>query len=92
MEFHPLIQITRRLAKQLRSVFKKAIGHNLPSPMLTIRSGDDGLFVEAQGPNHAVQYHDPHPQDRDQMLIPLSLFEDVQGAKVEPVFLTRPRQ
>jgi hypothetical protein len=87
-----VIQITRLLAKQLRSVFKKAIGHNLPSPVLTVRSGDDGLFVEAQGPNHAVQYHDPHPQDRDLMLIPLNVFEDFQGAKVEPVFLTRPRQ
>ena len=87
-----MIQITRLLAKQLRSVFKKAIGQNVPSPMLTIRSGDDGLFVEAQGPNHAVQFHDPHPQDRDLMLIPLNVLEDVQGTKVEPVFLTRPRQ
>jgi hypothetical protein len=91
-----LIQITRLLAKQLRSVIKKAIGHNLPSPVLTVRSGDDGLFVEAQGANHAVQYHDPHPQDpqpqdRDLMLIPLHVFADVQGAQVEPVFLTRPR-
>jgi hypothetical protein len=87
-----LIQITRLLAKQLRSVFKKASGQNQPSPVLTVRSGDDGLFVEAQVPNHAVQYRDPHPQDRYLMLIPLSVLEDVQGTKVEPVFLTRPRQ
>lgn len=86
-----MIEITRRLARQLRSVFKKAIGPNLPSPGLTVRSGDDGLFVEAQGTNQALQYHDPHPQDREQMLISLGLLDDVQGAKAEPVFLTRPR-
>jgi hypothetical protein len=86
-----LIQITRLLAKQLRSVIKKGIGQKLPSPVLTVRSGNDGLFVEALGPNHAVQYHDPHPQDRDLMLIQLHVLEDFQGTKVEPVFLTRPR-
>ena len=91
-EFYPLIQITRLLAKQLLSVFKKALNRSKPTPVVTVRNGDDGLFVEAQAPNHAVRFHDPRSQDRDLMLIPLSLLEDVQGTKPEPVFLTRPRQ
>ena len=87
-----MIQITRLLAKQLVSVIRKALNRTKPTPVLTVRSGDEGLFVEAQAPNHAVRFHDPRSQDRDLMLIPLSLLEDVQGTKPEPVFLTRPRQ
>lgn len=86
-----MIQIHRLLARQLRSILKKALHPIPPSSVLTMRSGDDGLFVEAQGPNHAVQYHDPRAQDRDQMLVPFDLLNDVQGSKTEAVFLTRPR-
>jgi hypothetical protein len=85
-----LIQITRLLAKQLVSVVKKALNRSKPAPILTVRSGDDGQFIETQAPNYAVRYHDPRSQDRDQMLIPLTLLEDVQGTKPEQVFLTRP--
>lgn len=84
MKFHPLIQIARRLARQFCSVFKKAIGQNLPSPRLKVRSGEDGLFLEAQGINQALQRYDPHPQDREQMLTPLCLFADVRGATADP--------
>jgi hypothetical protein len=87
-----LIQITRLLAKQLVAVIKKALIRTKPTPILTVRSGEDGLFIESQAPNYAVRFHDPRSQDRDLMLIPLSLLEDVQGTKPEPVFLTRPRQ
>jgi hypothetical protein len=92
LEFDTLIQITRLLAKQLVSVTKKALNRSKPFPVMTIRSGDEGLFIEAQAPNHAIRYHDPRSQDRDLMLIPLTLLDDVQGPKSEPVFLTRPRQ
>lgn len=86
-----MIQIHRLLARQLRSLFKKALHPIPPSSVLTMRSGDDGLFVEAQGANHAVQYHDPRAQDRDQMLVPFHLLDDVQGSRMGAVFLTRPR-
>jgi hypothetical protein len=92
LEFDTLIQITRLLAKQLLSVMKKGLNRSKPTPELTIRSGDDGLFIEAQAPSHAIRFHDPRSQERDLMLIPLSLLEDVQGPKSESVFLTRPRQ
>jgi hypothetical protein len=86
-----LIQITRLLAKQLVAVIKKALNRTKPTPVLTVRSGEEGVFVEAQAPNHAVRFHDPRSQDLDLMLIPLTVLEDVQGTKPEPVFLTRPR-
>lgn len=86
-----MIQITRLLAKQLRSVFKKTIGRQGPALVLTFRSGDDGLFIEAQGTNQALQYHDPQPQDREHLLVPLNVLEDVQGAKAEPVYLNTRR-
>lgn len=84
-----MIQITRLLAKQLRSIIKRTF--NRQATVLTFRSGDDGLFVEAQGVNHALRYHDPQPQDRELLLIPINVLEDVQGAKPEPVFLNTHR-
>jgi len=87
----PLIQITRILAKQLRAIFKKTLNRHGPQTILTFRSGDDGLFVEANGTSQALQYHDPQAQDREHLLVPLNVLEDVQGAKAEPVFLNTRR-
>jgi hypothetical protein len=51
LEFDTLIQITRLLAKQLVSVMKKALNRSKPTPVLTVRSGDDGLSSK---PRHRV--------------------------------------
>lgn len=84
-----MIQITRLIARQLRSIVKRAFNRHLP--VLTFRSGDEGLFIEVQGVNFALQYHDPRPQDREHLLLPLNVLEDVQGSKAEPVYLNTRR-
>jgi hypothetical protein len=87
----PLIQITRILAKQIRAIIKKTLHRQVTQPVLTFRSGDAGLFVEVQGTNQALQFHDPRPQDREILLVPLGVLDDVQGSKAEPVFLNTRR-
>src|SRR4051812_34598937 len=54
-----MIQLSRLLAKQLVSVIKKALNRSKPTPNLTVRSGDEGLLIDALSPNYAVRYHDP---------------------------------
>jgi len=84
-----LIQITRQLAKLLRSVIKRTFGRQIS--LISVRTGDDGLVVEVQGANQCLRYHDPHPQDAESLLLPLQVLDDVQGSKAEPVFLNARR-
>jgi hypothetical protein len=82
-----LIQITRLLAKHIRSIVKRTLPRQAAQFVLTFRSGDAGLFVEVQGTNQALQFHDPRPQDPELLFVPFSVLDDVQGSKAEPVFL-----
>lgn len=82
-----MIQITRLLAKHIRSIVKRTLPRQAAQIVLTFRSGDAGLFVEVQGTNQALQFHDPRPQDRELLFVPLSVLDDVQGSRAEPVFL-----
>ncbi len=84
-----MIQITRQLAKLLRTVIKRTFGRQVS--MISVRTGEDGLFVQVQSRTQALQYHDPHPQDPESLLLPLQVLEDVQGSKAEPVFLNTRR-
>jgi hypothetical protein len=86
-----LIQISRLLAKQLRSMVKMLLPRRGPMPALTFRAGQDGLFIEVQGANQALQYHDPQPREQEQLLVPFNVLEDVQGSKPEPVYLNTRR-
>lgn len=84
-----MIQITRQLAKLLRSVIKRTFGRQIS--VISVRTSDDGLFVDVQGANQSLRYHDPHPQDAESLLLPLQVLDDVQGPKAEPVFLNTRR-
>lgn len=81
-----LIQITRLLAKQLRSVFRKAFGAgNAAQPDLHLSAGPAGLVIRAHGLQHAVEYYQPVPCEPDELVIPFELLNDVQGNKNDPV-------
>lgn len=86
-----MIQITRLLAKQLRSVIKRSWPRQATHPVLSFRTGNEGLTVECQGINQALRFHDPQPQEPEQLWVPLNVLEDVQGGKVDPVFLNQRR-
>ena len=55
-----MIQITRNLARQVRSVFRRALGitsHRLTHP-LTFQAGPEGLTILARSPN-AIRIESP---------------------------------
>jgi hypothetical protein len=85
-----LIEITRLLAKQLRTVIRKLLG-NVRHDVL-IRTGDFGFFAQVQGYEHAVQFHDPAPRESAELMVPCAALDDVQGQKCEPVALTQPKK
>lgn len=84
-----MIQVTRQFAKLLRSVIKRTFGRSVST--ISVRTGEDGLFIEVQSRNQALRYHDPHPQDAENLLMPMQVLDDVQGSKAEPVFLNTRR-
>ena len=85
-----LIQLTRSVCRQLRVVIKKALGRTKPD--LHMIAGPDGLKIQAKGHQHAVEYHDPTPQQPADLTIPFAVLEDVQGGKSEPVRLYCPKK
>jgi hypothetical protein len=86
-----LIQITRLQAKTLRSVIKRSLPRQATQPVLSFRTSNEGLIVKCQGSNQAICFHDPEPQEPEQLWVPLNVLADVQGARLEPVFLNQRR-
>ncbi|HEX5105879.1 MAG TPA: hypothetical protein VFV87_18805, partial [Pirellulaceae bacterium] len=82
--------MTRRLARQLRTVIRKLLGNVRPDVL--VRTGDFGLLAQVQGYEHAVQYRDPAPRRLAELMVPFAVLDDVQGPKIEPVVLTKPKK
>ena len=53
-----MIQITRLLAKQVRTVFRKLLGPTVRGAFhLHVLAGPDGLRIQGESPEHAAEYH-----------------------------------
>ena len=84
-----MITINRALARQVRAVFRKALGitsHSLTYP-LTLETGPDGLHVRAISPDAAVEYHQSGDLPAERLRVPFDLLNDCEGRKPEPVQL-----
>jgi hypothetical protein len=83
-----LISITRRLAKQIRSVVRRALC--LPrgaGPPVHFLAGPDGLSVRVHGSSAAVQYHEPGVRDPCSIIAPFELLADCEGSRTDAVTL-----
>jgi hypothetical protein len=84
-----MISITRNLARQLHTVFRRSL--NLPtrgpgSPV-TFQTGSNGLCVRARTHDAAVEYHIPGSHNDDEIVAPFELLNDCKGAKHDEVQL-----
>ena len=84
-----MIWITRNLARQLHTVFRRSL--NLPtrgpgSPV-TFQTGSDGLRVRAKTHDAAIEYHVPGSRDNEEIVAPFELLNDCKGAKQDEVQL-----
>lgn len=79
-----MIQLTRQLAKQLRQVFRKALGISHCAQLtLRLATGPAGLIVQARRDKSAVQFHIPGSFVAEELLVPWRALDDLQGAKGE---------
>jgi len=84
-----LITMTRRLAGQLRIVFRKALSITRGSgPALHFVTGPDGIRVRARSGDAAVEYHEPGNLPQQEMWVPFDMLGDVEARKDDPVELT----
>ena len=88
-----MIQITRLLAKQIRTIFKNALGFTKSAlaPDLRLTTGPDGLKAQAQTFEHAAEYHQPGPLEPAELVVPFAVLDDVQGTRAEPVDFSLPK-
>ena len=84
-----MITITRRLAGQLRVVFRQAL--NLwsrgPAPAISFATGPDGMRARATSGDAAVEYHAGADHPVEQIAVPFELLGDCEARKDDLVQL-----
>ncbi len=77
-----MIQITCALARQLRTVFRKALSpaalRGSPVPVV-FHADQDGLHIRIQHEEIAVAYQQPGSCEAERVLSPLHVLDDVEG-------------
>ncbi len=77
-----MIQITRSLARQLRTIFRHAItesGRGTVNQPVLLHAGSDGLRVRIASHEVAAEYHDPSPREPDAAYISFDLLKDCEA-------------
>jgi hypothetical protein len=87
-----LITLSRRLAAELRAVFRRVGGTVRGSgPTLCISTGPDGMHVSTRICDVAAAYHVPGNLPEEYCWVPFLLLSDCEGKQDEPVQLERGR-
>lgn len=84
-----MITISRNLARQLRTVFRRALkitprGRSYP---VTFQTGQNGLLVRVCSPKAAVEYHAPGEFSEEQFAIAFEVLADCEGRQDTPIEL-----
>jgi len=84
-----MIAITRKLAQQLQTVFRRAmnISTRAPCAPLTFQTGPEGLAIRSQTQDTAVEYRIPGSHDEEIIVAPFELLNDCKGTKQDEVKL-----
>lgn len=85
-----MITITRLLAKQIRKVFRRALGlSNSALPHLPIRfkTTPTGLTIEALFGGAAVRYQVDNPLGNDEIVASLGMLKELEGARDDALTL-----
>src|SRR5262245_58322517 len=84
--------MTRRLARQLRAVLRKAVplgAGRVPRPPLVICADDEGLHLRAHQREVAVEHHQPGPLPPDTLALPGEALDDFEGSRDTVVVLEK---
>jgi hypothetical protein len=87
-----MITITRRLARQLQSLLRRA-GFDKQTgaakDWIALRAGSDGLRIQAASDGIAIEYHQPGQFGSEEVILPRSLLAAVEGRSDDAVTLRR---
>jgi hypothetical protein len=87
-----VIEMTCRLARQLRAVLRKAVPQGagrVPRPPLVLHAGPEGLRVRAHQRDVAVEYQQPGTRPADTFALPGEALDDFEGARDAMVLLEK---
>ena len=77
-----MIEITRSLARQLKTIFRRAItesGRGVVNQPVLLHAGSDGLRIRIASHEAAAEYHDPSLREPDAVYIPFDLLKDCEA-------------
>src|SRR5437762_10902479 len=80
-----MISVTRNLARQLRSVLRRAGTSKNNRPTLQLESNGRDLFVRAQLSSISIEYREDSTQDIETLLLPVEALELFEGKSTESV-------
>jgi len=85
-----LIQITRSLARQLKTIFRRALTEtgrgSIYAPVL-FHAGPEGLRIRIASGEVAAEYHDPSPRESDAAIVPFKSLGDWESRTEDPIQL-----
>ena len=85
-----MITITRRTARQVRAVFRRALGATRGAgPAVSFCVGPGGLSVRVRQGGAAVEYHEPGDHPPQELTTPFEFLADCEAGKDDPVQLQR---
>jgi hypothetical protein len=85
-----LIEITRLLARQFRAMIRRCVPAGTgrgAAPTIVVHTGADGLRLQAQQPDVAVELHQPGLRDKAIIALPAKVLDDCQGARPSAVIV-----
>jgi hypothetical protein len=78
-----VIEITRKLARQVRAVFRRIVRHG----SISFHTSSEGLQVRLAHADGAVEYHEPASFRSEVIVLPLDALADFEGRTDAPVTL-----
>jgi hypothetical protein len=87
-----VIEMTRRQARQLRAVLRKAVPLGIgrvPRPPLVLQANSDGLRIRAHQLDVTVEYLQPGSRPLDTLALPGEFLDDIEGARDSVVTLEK---
>ncbi len=83
-----MLTINRLLARQFRAVARRVLNITprlVANTAVQLLSGPDGLAIRCARGGAAVEWRDCASQPSESLTVPLTLFEDCEGRRAEPV-------
>ena len=86
-----MITLTRHLARQVRAVFRHALGTSPrgPFPAVSLRADQQGLTIRSKSGMAAIEHSVPGEYPSDEVLIPGELLVDCEGRSDQVVSIER---